>query len=38
MMITVISVLVLGWIIASTIGTYGDFANEPLSEKFTSNK
>ncbi len=37
-MILVVSVLVLGWILASTIGTYAYFANESLSGKFTSNK
>ena len=36
MMITVISVLVLGWILAATIGTCAYFANEAGSEKFTS--
>ena len=36
MMITVISVLVLGWILAATIGTYAYFANEPRSGKFTN--
>ena len=38
MMIAVVSVLVLGWILASTIGTCAYFANEPRSGKFTSNK
>ena len=38
MMITVIGVLVLGWILASTIGTCAYFANDPLSGKFTSSK
>ena len=38
MMIAVVSVLVLGWILASTIGTCAYFANEPLSGKFTSSK
>ena len=37
-MITVISVLVLGWLLASTIGTYAYFANEPPSEKFPESK
>ena len=37
-MITVISVLVLGWLLASTIGTYAYFANEPRSEKCTSSQ
>ena len=37
-MITVISVLVLGWILASTIGTCAYFANEPLSEQFAGKK
>ncbi len=36
MMIAVVSVLVLGWILASTIGTCAYFANEPSSGKFTS--
>jgi hypothetical protein len=31
MMITVISVLFLGWLLASIIGTYAHFANEPNS-------
>ena len=31
MMIAVISVLVLGWFLASTIGTCAFFANEPRS-------
>ena len=38
MMITVVSILVLGWILASTIGTYADFTNEPVSGAFTSRK
>ncbi len=38
MMIAVVSVLVLGWILASTIGTCAYFANEPRLGKFTSNK
>ncbi len=38
MMIAVVSVLVLGGILASIIGTCAYFANEPLSKKFTSNK
>ncbi len=38
MMIALISVLVLGWILAATIGTCAYFANEPRSEKSTSNK
>ncbi len=36
MMIAVVSVLVLGWILASTIGTCAYFANEPSWGKFTS--
>ena len=38
MMIALISVLVLGWILASTIGTCAYFANKPLSEPFTGSK
>ena len=38
MMITVISVLLLGWLLASAIGTCAYFANEPPSGKSTSSK
>ncbi len=38
MMIALISVLVLGWILASIIGTCAYFANEPLSGTFISSK
>ena len=38
MMITVIGVLILGWILACTIGTCAYFANEPLSGTFTNSK
>lgn len=33
MTITLISVVILGWFLASTIGTCAYFANEPQSEK-----
>lgn len=32
MTIALISVLLLGWLLASTIGTYAYFANEPNSK------
>ncbi len=32
MTIVLISVLLLGWLLASTIGTYAYFANEPNSK------
>ncbi len=38
MMITVIGVLIVGWILASTIGTCAYFANEPHSGTFTNSK
>ena len=38
MMITVISVLLLGWFLASTIGTYAYFANQPSSGTSTNSK
>ena len=38
MMIALISVVVLGWLLASTIGTCAYFANEPYSEKFTQDE
>ncbi len=37
-MITVISALVLGWFLASTIGTCAYFANEPHPGKSTNSK
>lgn len=33
MIIALISVVILGWVLASTIGTCAYFANEPNSEK-----
>jgi len=38
MMIALISVLILGWIFASMIGTCAYFANEPISGAFTSSR
>jgi hypothetical protein len=38
MMITVISVLLLGWLLAATIGTCAYFANEPRPGKSTNSK
>ena len=38
MMITVISVLLLGWLLASAIGTCAYFANEPRSGRSTRSK
>jgi hypothetical protein len=37
-MIAVISVLVLGWLLAATIGTYAYFANDPRPGKSTNSK